>query len=170
MSIGHFLIIYSKLGIQVFWSTQRNSIIEQYKWTNFSDNGEVYTLHSRQYWFLKNSSPCKRHSSDPLVNYFLKKSVGKKNYFNIKWSLYRCVTISLFRPLRNAPRNLFETCCIAFWLEATARLKCEICYNWSIHDELIFYDSLFGSFLVGPQQYFWPSFLKAHFIIQKKFL
>lgn len=94
----------------------------------------------------------------------------KKNYFNVKWSLYRCVTISLFRLFRNAPRNLFETCCIAFWLEATARLKCEICYNWSIHDELIFYDSLFGSFLVGPQQYFWPSFLKAHFIIQKKFL
>lgn len=84
MSIGHFLIIYSKLGIQVFWSTQRNSIIEQYKWTNFSDNGEVYTLHSRQYWFLKNSSPCKRHSSDQLVNYFLKKSVEKKSYFNVK--------------------------------------------------------------------------------------
>lgn len=98
------------------------------------------------------------------------KNRSKKSYFNVKWSLYRCVTISLFRLFRNAPRNLFETCCIAFWLEATARLKCEICYNWSIHDELILYDSLFGSFLVGPQQYFWPSFLKAHFIIQKKFL
>lgn len=68
----------------------------------------------------------------------------KKSYFNVKWSLHRCVTISLFRLFRNAPRNLFETCCIAFWLEATARLKCEICYNWSIHDELILYDSLFG--------------------------
>lgn len=106
----------------------------------------------------------------PVGELFLEKIGRKKSYFNVKWSLYRCITISLFRLFRNAPRNLFETCCIAFWLEATARLKCEICYNWSIHDELILYDSLFGSFLVGPQQYFWPSFLKAHFIIQKKFL
>lgn len=104
----------------------------------------------------------------PVGELFLEKIGRKKSYFNVKWSLYRCVTISLFKLFRNAPRNLFETCCIAFWLKATARLKCEICYNWSIHDELILYDSLFGSFFGWSSAIFLTKFSQSPFYYSKE--
>lgn len=80
---------------------------------------------------------------------FFEKIGWKKSYFNVKWSFYCCVIISLFRFFCNVLRNLFEICCIVFWLEVIVWFKCEICYNWLIYDELILYDLFFGFFLVG---------------------